>query len=158
MMNKQKQQKESGSQWHCLGNRDGLEIKNWFLSHDKSNYFPFVLKPFWIGFCHMKVNKIYWHILFKHLNTFSVFFNPRKTFFKPTCCFSGVSLTLIKDRLELVKFHSRKRYQKFFFFHSFWALYPLSKICKKENVSSMCFKRSYMILLLAYLLSFSSSL
>lgn len=137
MMNKQKQQKESGSQWHCLGNRDGLEIKNWFLSHDKSNYFPFVLKPFWIGFCHMKVNKIYWHILFKHLNTFSVFFNPRKTFFKPTCCFSGVSLTLIKDRLELVKFHSRKRYQKFFFF-TVSGLCILFRKSAKKKMSHQC--------------------
>ena len=36
--------------------------------------------------------------------------NPRKTFFKATC-FSEVSLTLIKDRLELVKLFNRWEYR-----------------------------------------------
>lgn len=50
MMNKQKQQKESGSQWHRLGNQDGLDAKNWFFYILKAITFLLFLNLFGLGF------------------------------------------------------------------------------------------------------------
>lgn len=54
--------------------------------------------------------------------------NPRKTFLKAAYCFSEVNLTLMKDRLGLIKLHNRREFQEFFFtFFGFCILFQKSE-------------------------------
>lgn len=79
--------------------------------------------------------------------------NPRKTFFKATC-FLGVSLTLIKDRLELIKFHNRREYQEFF--SHFLGFVSSFRNLQKKCLTKVLFKVLHG-LLLVYLPPFSST-
>ena len=68
--------------------------------------------------------------------------NPRKTFFKATCCFPKVSLTLIKDKLELVSLLNRWEYRScsshFLSFVS--SLKNLQKKKKKKSLINVLLK------------------